>query len=180
MVFVSASIEAATGREAGAIPLECGLHAKARELAALIIRDPEQLHVRLRCDGVLAKVAQEKAQAMAERGHVSHIGGGGANSRVLSAGYPLDKRYGSGMANQVEAVAGGFNSAQRVWNALKDSPRHRAHLLGEKPLYRMQDEIGVGYVYDVETPHDSYWVVYIARKEDGSDEPLVLISKNDL
>ncbi|SHG83421.1 CAP domain-containing protein [Ferrimonas marina] len=162
---------------AGEVPLECGLHPKARELAVAIIQDSQQQRLRLRCDGMLAVVAQRKAREMAQRGSVSHIGGGGANSRVVAAGYPLDKRYGIGIANQIEAVAGGIADVDEIWDAFKDSPGHRAHLLGEHPVYLQQDEIAVGYHHDWETPHVDYWVVYVARREDGNQQPVVLISK---
>ncbi|MBY5920311.1 CAP domain-containing protein [Ferrimonas balearica] len=161
-----------------AVPLECGLHPKARELARLIIEDPEQKRRSLKCDGILAVVAQEKAREMAERGHVSHFGGGGANARVANAGYPLDRRYEVGLGNQIEAVAGGFGEAYDMWEAFKGSVGHRTHLLGEHPLYHEQDEISVGYYYDWNTPYVDYWVVYVARKDDSSPEPIVLIRKS--
>ncbi|MBY6185612.1 CAP domain-containing protein [Marinobacter hydrocarbonoclasticus] len=160
-----------------AVPLECGLHPKARELARLIIVDPEQKRPALRCDGLLAMVAQEKAREMAERKHVSHLGEGGPNARVANAGYPLDRRYDVGLGNQIEAVAGGYSEAAEMWEAFKASSGHRTHLLGEQPVYREQDEISVGYYFDWEAPHIDYWVVYVARKDDHAPEPIVLISK---
>ncbi|MBY5991701.1 CAP domain-containing protein [Ferrimonas balearica] len=160
-----------------AVPVECGFHPKARALARLIIEDPDQQRLSLKCDGLLAWVAQQKAREMAERRHVSHMGEGGANARVVNAGYPLDKRYGIGMANQIEAVAGGIGDPEAMWEAFKDSFGHRRHLLGEHPLYQEQDEIAVGYYYDWDTPNVDHWVVYVARKDSGGETPLVLVSK---
>jgi len=159
------------------VPLECGLHPKARELARLIIQDPDQKRASLKCDGLLAVVAHQKAREMAERRHVSHLGASGANARVVNAGYPLDRRYEVGLGNQIEAVAGGFAEPSEMWEAFKASVGHRIHLLGEHPLYNEQDEISVGYYYDWNTPHIDYWVVYVARKDDSSPDPLVLIRK---
>ncbi|WP_298440296.1 CAP domain-containing protein [uncultured Ferrimonas sp.] len=159
------------------VPAECGFTKEARQLAALIILDDKQQRPQLRCDAKLTQLAAKKAKEMALSGHVNHWGGGGANSRVIEMGYPLDRRYGIGISNQIEAVAGGYDDAATMWQEFKASEGHRRHLLGEHPSYREQDEIGVGYYYRWESPHITYWAVYVARKEDGSDDQVVLLEK---
>ena len=145
---------------------ECGDNESARALAKLIINDPLQQRLKLTCNPLLSQVAQIKAQEMAQRGIVNHIIGGSPNSRLRHAGYNLPNNYGIGLANQVEAIAGGYNSPQQVWTAFKHSKDHRSHLIAEHPFYQEQDDLGVGYAYLWESPHVTYWVVYVARNED--------------
>lgn len=151
---------------------DCGIHSKARELAQLIIHDANQKRIRLKCNPILARVAAEKAQEMAEKGMVSHYAGYvGANRRLVEAGYSLPAHYPTLYHNQVEAVAGGYTSAIEVWDELKGSSAHRAHMLGEHSFYLEQDEIGVAFYRKWDSPHVEYWVVYIATQSDKSKTP---------
>lgn len=141
----------------------CGNTPQAMALARLIITDPAQQRSRIKCNPLLANVAEQKVQSMAEHGLVMHNLDGSPNSRLRDAGFPLPSYYGSAMSNQVEAIAGGYRDAEQVWRAFKHSKEHRAHLLGELDFYREQDELGVGFYRNVATPHVEYWTVYLTK-----------------
>ena len=150
----------------------CGQTPQAQRLAALIQSHPLQPRVRLACNPLLAEVAAQKAREMAERGQVTHIFGVLApNRRLRQAGYALPAQYPGAFHNQVEAVAGGYASAEEALQAFLSSPPHRAHLLAEHPFYAEQDEIAVGYAHNRDSDHIDYWVVYIARRNDSGNPP---------
>jgi len=142
----------------------CGLTAKARILAKLIIEDPKQRRSELKCNQLLSKIADQKAREMAELGRVSHIGKNSANMRLVDAGYPLSRIYPRFLENNVKAIAGGLSEPAEMWQEFKDSEGHRMHLLAEHEFYLLQNEIGVGFYYDIKSPHVEYWVVYVAHQ----------------
>jgi len=144
-------------------PFVCGNTPEAKALASLIYNDPKQTRPSLICNPTLVKVAERKAKDMAERGLVSHFLGGSPNSRLRDAGLTLPDYYGNAMSNQVEALAGGYQTAKSVWHALKVSKDHRQHLLAEIPFYQEQDQIGVAFYKDYSTPHIEYWAVYVTK-----------------
>lgn len=146
------------------IPNKCGNNAQAIALSNLIKLDKEQKRMNIRCNQILTDAAVEKAKQMAEFGLVVHNLGGSPNSRLRNSNYKLPEYYGSDFnSNQVEAVAGGYSSENRVWKAFKQSLQHRTHLLGEHDFYFEQDEIGVAFIKNLESPHVEYWVVYITK-----------------
>ena len=148
---------------------DCGQTAEARALAGMIIADAGQQRDVLRCNALLAEIAEAKAREMAELGQVAHLGRSAANARLARAGYPLADIYPRLLENNVEAIAGGIAEAGAVWSAFKASGAHRSHLLAEHEFYRLQDEIGVGYFRDPASPHVDYWVVYIAHRSDDPE-----------
>ena len=113
-------------------------------------------------------LAETKAKDMAERGLVSHFLGGSPNTRIRDAGLALPDYYGDAMSNQVEALAGGYTTAEDVWYALKGSTSHRQHLLAELPFYQEQDQIGIAFYKDYSTPHVEYWAIYLTKLADSS------------
>lgn len=142
----------------------CGNSAQAQKLAKLIAEDWQQNRKHLRCNKTLAKIAQAKAQRMSEYGLVAHNLGGSPNLELEKANYLLPKYYGRNHAsNNVEAIAGGYRNAEEVFDGFKRSAGHRSHILGEVDFYLEQDEIGVGFFYEWESPHVEYWAVYIAK-----------------
>ncbi len=142
----------------------CGNSTEAIELVRLIQQDTEQQRGSIRCNLTLAKAAEAKAKLMADYGIVRHNLGGSPNSHLEETGYKLPHYYGKDFnSNQVEAIAGGYTDAKRVWHAFKQSKEHRTHLLGEHEFYVEQDEIGVAFINDYSTPHDEYWVVYLTK-----------------
>jgi uncharacterized protein YkwD len=142
----------------------CGNNAQARELVSLIKNDPKQQRAEIRCNKLLTDAAVAKATLMADYGLVIHTLGGSPNKHLRESNYQLPDHYGDEFdSNQVEAIAGGFVDAEEVWEVFKSSDGHRSHLLGEHEFYLEQDEIGVAFLYDWETPHIEYWVVYLTK-----------------
>ncbi|MCC2617969.1 CAP domain-containing protein [Aestuariibacter halophilus] len=151
---------------------DCGNSPQARKLARLIMTDYGQQRTQLTCVPLLNAVALAKAQEMARKGMVTHYAGNlGANARLREAGYPLDPDYPSFYHNQVEAVAGGFATAEEAWRQFKDSPVHRTHLLAEHPFFAQQHEMGVAFIREWPSPHVEYWAVYIAKPFITETEP---------
>ena len=145
---------------------DCGLNKKSRTLAKLIREDQEQLRDRLSCSIVLSKIAQNKAEEMAEAGEVTHYGEWGSpNERLIKEGYQLDIPEDAMGSNYVEAVQGGEAIPVTVLDKFKNSYQHRVHLFGEHDFFLGQDQIGVGYAYNWQSPHVDYWVVYIASEK---------------
>ncbi|WNC68652.1 CAP domain-containing protein [Thalassotalea nanhaiensis] len=144
--------------------VECGNNKQALALVKLIKADKEQQRTNIRCNSILTKAAVAKAEKMAEFGLVVHNLGGSPNSFLREANYVLPSYYGSDFdSNQVEAVAGGYSNSTEVWKAFKNSKAHRSHLLGEHKFYKEQDEIGVAFIKNRESPHVEYWVVYLTK-----------------
>ncbi|MEC7283024.1 MAG: CAP domain-containing protein, partial [Pseudomonadota bacterium] len=146
----------------------CGNTEQARELSLLIANDKGQQRLVLKCNPTLVMLAETKAKDMAERGLVSHFLGGSPNTRIRDAGLTLPDYYGDAMSNQVEALAGGYTTAEDVWYALKGSTSHRQHLLAELPFYQEQDQIGIAFYKDYSTPHVEYWAIYLTKLADSS------------
>lgn len=141
----------------------CGNNLEARKLVQLIMNDAAQQRVKLSCNVLLAQAAKEKAELMAERGMVMHNLGGSPNSRLRELGYQLPPYYGVAFSNQVEAIAGGYETAEEVWRGFKKSDVHADHLLAQLEFYQEQDEIGVAYFKKWHSPHIHYWVVYVSK-----------------
>ncbi|OUS23880.1 hypothetical protein A9Q98_14555 [Thalassotalea sp. 42_200_T64] len=141
---------------------QCGNSPQAQQPAQFIINDAEQQRATLRCNPLLTKIAIEKAAAMVEHGIVQHNLGGSPNARLRSYGYKLPEYYGLLLSNQVEAITGGYTTAE-VWHAFKNSDTHRKHLLGELEFYLEQDGIGIAFLREWQTPHVEYWVVYLTK-----------------
>lgn len=115
---------------------DCGNNKQAQLLVKLISTDKEQKRTNIRCNMLLTRAAEAKANKMAEFGYVAHNLGGSPNSRLEEIGYKLPLHYGAEFnSNQVEAIAGGYSDAREVWEAFKRSEGHRTHLLGEHEFY---------------------------------------------
>ncbi|TPH12797.1 CAP domain-containing protein [Litorilituus lipolyticus] len=143
---------------------DCGISKKAQQLAKLIINDDEQLRPSIRCNKLLSEIALVKAKKMLEFGLVTHNLDGSPNALLREHNYKLPDYYGTDFnSNQVEAVAGGYSSAEEVWSSFKDSEAHRVHLLGEHKFYAEQDELGVALIEEWSSPHVEYWVVYLTK-----------------
>jgi hypothetical protein len=72
------------------------------------------------------------------------------------------------LGNQVEAVSGGYSSAQVTLDYFLSSEDHKNLLLGIGELFNEQDQIGVGYYNDRSKKHEDYWVVYTTAIGDAS------------
>lgn len=143
---------------------DCGNNPPAQRLYQLIKADMEQKRSNIRCNRLLTLTAEAKAKKMADFGLVMHNLGGSPNARLSDAGYQLPEHYGTSFnSNQVEAIAGGYTDADDMWEAFKRSDVHRTHLLGDHEFYMEQDEIGVAFVKELQSPHVEYWVVYLTK-----------------
>jgi hypothetical protein len=157
------SVPVVASEEAVGIDSTCGANEKSQRLAQLVIDDADQQRSFLTCNKLLSEIAQKKAEEMAATGKVSHNGPGGwPDERLLSSGYNLYLPKGATSLNHVEAILGGYSSAEDVLDSFKNSFHHRVHLFAEHSFFLQQDDIGVGYAYSWESPHVDYWVVYIA------------------
>lgn len=169
---------------------QCGHNKITRQLAKLIVNDDDQQRNELKCNALLSEVAQSKAEEMAANGKVTHYGEGGTpDERLREAGYQLYLPAGAIGLNHVEAIQGGYARPEVVLDNFKNSYGHRIHLFGEHEFFLQQNEIGVGYAREWNSPHVDYWVVYVASRENhpiqkqllsdrkNSDKDLVIPSK---
>ncbi|PAJ72982.1 hypothetical protein CJF42_18160, partial [Pseudoalteromonas sp. NBT06-2] len=88
----------------------------------------------------------------------------GANRRLRDQNFPLPDYYGIGMANQVEALAGGQENPAVVWAEFKSSKSHATHLLGKLKFYHEQNKLGVAFLKEPKSKHIYYWAVYLAKE----------------
>ncbi|WP_341501821.1 CAP domain-containing protein [Gallaecimonas sp. GXIMD4217] len=148
----------------------CELNPQEQQLAKILTGSAEQRRPQLTCNPLLAKAARERARMLAEAGEVSHRlpDGRGPNQYLRELGYPLWSLF-SGF-NQVEAVAGGYDTAADAFEHFTFSGSHRPLVLGEDPYFLQQDEFGVGYHYRWQSPHVHYWVLILARRDEVEDK----------
>jgi uncharacterized protein YkwD len=126
----------------------------AVELYGLIRADPEQRRALLAWDQRLANVAAARVADMQLRHWYGHIDpdGHGPNWWLLEAGIKLPADYErKATANNCESLTNNSDHAADAWAALRSSPPHRAHLLGEGWFggqHRMGVACGKGYDHD--------------------------------
>lgn len=110
---------------------------------------------------ILSQVARARAEDMATRNYFSHTNPDGhqANFLVEQAGYLLPDYYPND-GNNIESIGLNYSTAADAWQAWKNSPAHRVHILGEDPFYAEQTDYGVGYA---ESSNGKYWVVITAH-----------------
>ena len=123
----------------------CHTNGMAAELMRLMIEDRVQQRKSPRCNELVTKVAQARADDMVTRGYFSHWTpeGRGANFFLAQVGclpawYPQD-------GNTVESITLNYHTPQAAWNALVSSQGHRPHVLGMHPFFAAQVAIGVGW-----------------------------------
>ena len=154
--------------DVAAANLTCDLNDEEAAIFQMMKADPKQGRDEARCNPILAKVARARAKDMATRQYFDHVDpdGHGPNYLVLAAGYRLPDWYDrSERANNIESIGGGFQDAASMWRAWLGSEYHRIHVLGSISFYADQEEVGVGYYYDENSPYGKYWVVLSAPKE---------------
>lgn len=143
------------------------LNAREAELAALFESSPRQKRPTMRCDPVLTRVARARAVDMATRQYFSHVTpeGDGPNRIVRRAGYELPTRYDTARkANNVEAIAAGYETAADAWKSWVDSRKHRPQVLGLNSFHAAQSDYGVGFVEAPDSRYGFYWVLVTARR----------------
>ena len=123
----------------------CHTNGMAAELLRLMIEDRVQKRKSPRCNDLVTKVAQIRADDMVTREYFSHWTpeGRGANYFLAQVGclpawYPQD-------GNTVESITLNYHTPQAAWNALVSSQGHRPHVLGMHPFFAAQVEIGTGW-----------------------------------
>jgi len=148
--------------------LTCDLNDEEAAIFQMMKTDPKQGRDEVRCNPLLARVARARARDMATRQYFDHVDpdGHGPNYLVLDAGYRLPDWYDhSDRANNIESIGGGFQDAASMWQAWLGSEYHRIHVLGNVSFYAEQEEVGIGYYEDENSPYGKYWVVISAPEE---------------
>lgn len=101
----------------------------------------------LSLDSQLSKVAQIKAEDMANRGYFSH------DSPTYGSPFDMMQQFGVSYRSAGENIAQGQQSPQAVMNAWMNSSGHRANILGD------YTHLGVGHVAE-----GNYWVQMFISK----------------
>lgn len=132
-----------------------------------------QTRVALNWDNALAKVAQEKAEDMANNNYFSHTdpNGYGVNYYMYEAGYDIPESWRKNKSdNYFENIAAGNSTAeatvkQLVYDSGADnsSAGHRASLLGISNWCSNCTDIGIGYAYNANSTYKHYWSIIIAK-----------------
>ncbi|WP_154223019.1 CAP domain-containing protein [Marinicella rhabdoformis] len=146
----------------------CGNNPASQELAHAIIEHNKQQRPQLQCNQKLSKIALIKAHLLAKELDISHNAGHTTPNHLLRKnGYDLSKRY-PVLGNQVEAIAGGEPDTEVAFQDFLNSEPHRILLLGEHPYFTEQNDIGVAYLYNKNTPYEHYWVVLFGDQDKAS------------
>ncbi len=146
----------------------CDLNEQEEAIARLMTDDSKQKRAILHCNPLLSRVARDRAKDMATRAYFDHVNpdGHGPNYMVREGGFRLPEWYDrSDRANNVESIGGGFKIADAMWQAWLGSEYHRIHVLGSISFYAEQEEIGIGFYEDPNSPYNTYWVVITAPTE---------------
>jgi hypothetical protein len=144
----------------------CSFSPEEQALSDLLINDPDQQRAVLTCQPILAQVARQRAEDMAQRGYFDHITpeGYGPNYLVRQAGYVLPSYYSTALdGNNIESIAAGYPTAAATWQQWMGSTAHRTQLLGLNSFFAEQSEYGVGYAYNPNSLYKHYWVVITAK-----------------
>jgi uncharacterized protein YkwD len=137
------------------------LNAQEQQLDTLFRADAGQHRQNPTRNDILSQVARARAEDMANRNYFSHTNpdGHAANFLVEQAGYLLPDYYPND-GNNIESIGLNYSSAADAWQAWKDSPAHRVHVLGEESFYAEQTDYGFGYA---ENGNGKYWVLITAH-----------------
>ena len=158
------------------VPSYCGNNEKAREMASLIMNNSNQKRPQLFCNKKLNEIALIKANLLKSEKDISHtVDHTFPNHLLRKHGYNLSKRYPT-LSNQVEAIAGGESDTLVAFKDFLESEPHRVLLMADHEYFGEQNEMGVAYVYDKNTPYEHYWVVIFGDQDKKTT--LVNIHKN--
>lgn len=104
----------------------------------------------LTIDSRLVAAARRHSQDMADNNFFSHYGSDGSSpfDRIQEAGYHF--------TTAGETIAGGYSSPEAAVEGWMNSPPHRSILLGNFK------DVGVGYVYNVNSTYRHYWTADFA------------------
>jgi len=123
----------------------CYTNAMAAELLRLMISDRVQQRKSPKCNELVTKVAQARADDMVTREYFSHVSPEGTtpNEEIEKVGCLPD--YYPKKGNTIESITLNYLTPQTSWNALVSSKGHRPHVLGMHPFFAAQVVIGVGW-----------------------------------
>ncbi|HEV2948041.1 MAG TPA: CAP domain-containing protein [Gemmataceae bacterium] len=127
----------------------------------------------LKWNGILAKVAEEKALDMANRDYFGHVTpeGRGINIQIHEAGYALPKDWLKEKdQNFFESISAGTNTGEEaIRNLIVDkdlaAAPHRNQLLGITDFYAECTDIGIGFARNPKSKYRTYMSIIIARKK---------------
>ncbi len=154
---------------------KCGNSKEAQLLSTLIKTHPNQQRSQINCNRKLNEIALIKAGYIIENQDIWHNAGHMAPNQLLRHhGFKLPKTYPL-FGNQVEALAGGEESAEQVFADFLNSTPHKKLLLGEDAFFKTQDQIGVAFLKNLNTEHEYYWVVIIAdeKNQNINQDPII-------
>lgn len=123
---------------------------KAAQVLSIVNSERSQAGLgNLSLDSQLNKLAQMKAEDMAENGYFSHT------SPTYGSAFDMMNQYGFSYRTAGENIAKGQKTASSVMSAWMNSQGHRANILGSG-----YTKLGVGYAVD--SGGTAYWVQMFA------------------
>ncbi len=135
----------------------CFNNDKASTFYKLLRDDSRQQRTAMHCNQQLTQAAEMRVARIAGQIVPTHCDSLGRcpNDYAITAGCALV--YAAGR-NDIESLVGGVGLPHEAIAALLRSERHADHLLGRKPFYAAQDEIGVAYL---ESPGSTFRYYYV-------------------
>ncbi len=137
----------------------CGMNQQAADLALLIIDHADQQRPVLQCNQLLAEIAQQRAEQLANNSADPEIT---PNQVLIKGGFRAADYY-PVSGNQVEAVVRDLKNATLAMEFLRESGKHNDHVLGKGEFFALQNQIGVGFYQDDDPTNHDQWVVLIAE-----------------
>lgn len=139
---------------------------EAHKLLDILRAHPQQGRPEMVLHAILVEIARERVEDMLGRDYFSHISPDGVTPNELldEIGY---RNYYPAEGNNIESIAGGYASAEDVFEGFYESEGHRVHLLGLDPFFSGQVNVGIWYEYrDGAAKYDRVWSVISAHPED--------------
>lgn len=115
----------------------------------------------LKISSALTTAAQLHSEDMAAHNYFAHesLDGRTPWDRMRAAGYNYNTWYG-------ENIAAGYNTAQTVFDAWKNSPPHDENMLNPNFVV-----IGIGLAYNASSTYKWYWTTDFGGYDDGTPQP---------
>jgi len=135
---------------------------QAADFYRLLVTDQQQQRTQLERCANLEQAAAWKAADIAQYDYWQHQASTGEwpNATARRFGCNLPPDYGADW-NGVETLAAGSSDAMVMFNALAESPSHRAHLFGMNEFFRKQMHLGIAMATGGQWGW--VWCVLIAR-----------------
>ncbi|TDR23445.1 hypothetical protein [Marinicella litoralis] len=159
LILISVSTLLAAAQTQSEFDQICGNNSHAAELGQLIKGHPSQQRQSLQCNAILAEIAQQRAEQLANNSADPEIT---PNQVIIKGGFRVPNYY-PVIGNQVEAVAKNFDQAQHALSYLLESGKHHDHIMGKGDFFALQSQLGVGFFKAQEDTQHDQWVVLIAQ-----------------